>query len=73
MLCAAAGIGLLNRGDLRLVEAAACPPASLRPYVSTMVEQIAERAEVAKPTVFASVGSKRTVLKKLRDLALTGR
>jgi hypothetical protein len=38
-----------------------------------MVEQIAERAEVAKPTVFASVGSKRTVLKKLRDLALTGR
>jgi AcrR family transcriptional regulator len=41
-------------------------------YVSTTVEQIADRAGVSKPTVFASVGSKRTVLKELRDLALAG-
>ena len=41
-------------------------------YVSTTVEQIADRAGVSKPTVFANVGNKRTVLKELRDVALAG-
>lgn len=41
-------------------------------YVATTIEQIAERAGVAKPTVFASVGTKRAVLKQLRDLAVAG-
>lgn len=41
-------------------------------YVGTTLEQIAARAGVSKPTVFAAVGSKRTLLKELRDLALAG-
>jgi AcrR family transcriptional regulator len=41
-------------------------------YLATTVEQIAQRAGVSKPTVFAAVGSKRTLLKQLRDLALAG-
>ena len=41
-------------------------------YVATSVDQIAERAGVSKPTVFAAVGSKRDVLKVLRDHALAG-
>src|SRR6267378_378845 len=41
-------------------------------YVGTTIEQIAARAGVSKPTVFAAVGSKRTLLKELRDLALAG-
>jgi AcrR family transcriptional regulator len=43
-----------------------------RGYLATTVEQIAQRAGVSKPTVFASVGSKRTLLKQLRDLAMAG-
>ena len=38
-------------------------------YVGTTVDQIAERAGVSKPTVFASVGSRRSLLKDLCDLA----
>jgi AcrR family transcriptional regulator len=41
-------------------------------YVNTSADQIAERAGVSKPTVFSSVGNKRTLLKELRDLALAG-
>jgi AcrR family transcriptional regulator len=41
-------------------------------YVATSVEQIAERAGVSKPTVFAAVGNKRALLKELRDVALAG-
>lgn len=41
-------------------------------YVATTIEQIAERAGVSKPTVFASVGNKRAILKQLRDLAVVG-
>lgn len=41
-------------------------------YVATTVEQIAEAAGVSKPTVFASVGNKRAIIKQLRDLALAG-
>lgn len=41
-------------------------------YAATSIDQIAERAHVSKPTVFASVGSKRDVLKILRDRALAG-
>jgi AcrR family transcriptional regulator len=41
-------------------------------YVATTVDQIAERAGVSKPTVFASIGNKRAILKELRDLAIAG-
>lgn len=41
-------------------------------YVQTTIEQIAERAGVSRPTVFASVGNKATVLKELRDVTLAG-
>ena len=41
-------------------------------YVATTMEQIAERAGVSKPTVFASAGSKRAILKNLHDHALAG-
>ena len=41
-------------------------------YVGTTVDQIAERAGVSKPTVFASAGSKRSLLKDLFDLAVAG-
>jgi AcrR family transcriptional regulator len=58
------------RRTRRLVLDAAQELFAAQGYVSTTVEQIADRAGVSKPTVFASVGSKRTVLKELRDLAL---
>ena len=35
-------------------------------YVQTTIEQIAERAGVSRPTVFANAGSKRELLKRLR-------
>ena len=41
-------------------------------YVATTIEKIAERAGVSKPTVFASVGNKRALLKAARDLAMAG-
>lgn len=41
-------------------------------YVATTIEQIAARAGVSKPTVFASVGSKRVVFKELRNVAVAG-
>lgn len=41
-------------------------------YVTTTIEQIAERAGVSKPTVFASVGNKRAIIKQLSDLAMAG-
>ena len=41
-------------------------------YVATTMEQIAERAGVSKPTVFASAGSKRAILGHLHDRALAG-
>jgi AcrR family transcriptional regulator len=43
-----------------------------RGYTATTVEQIAARAGVAKPTVFAAAGSKQAILKQLRDIALAG-
>jgi AcrR family transcriptional regulator len=41
-------------------------------YAGTTIDQIAERAGVSRPTVFANAGSKRELLKQLRDLALAG-
>jgi AcrR family transcriptional regulator len=41
-------------------------------YVATTIEKIAERAGVSKPTVFASVGNKRALLKAARELAMAG-
>lgn len=42
-----------------------------RGYAATTVDQIAERAEVSRPTVFA-VGSKADLLRLVRDIALAG-
>jgi AcrR family transcriptional regulator len=41
-------------------------------YVATTVEQIARRAGVSKPTVFASGGSKKAIFKTLHDQAMAG-
>jgi len=41
-------------------------------YTRTTIDQIADRAGVSRPTVFASAGNKRELLKQLRDLALAG-
>ena len=41
-------------------------------YGATTVEQIADRAGVSKPTVFAAVGNKQAVMSALRTLALRG-
>jgi AcrR family transcriptional regulator len=41
-------------------------------YTATTVDEIARRAGVSKPTVFAAAGSKPAILKQLRDIALAG-
>jgi AcrR family transcriptional regulator len=42
-------------------------------YLATTIEQIAQRADVARPTVFTAVpGGKPQLLKEARDLALAG-
>jgi len=41
-------------------------------YGATTVDQIAAKAGVSKPTVFASVGNKQAVLAAVRDVALAG-
>ena len=41
-------------------------------YTATTVDEIAGRAGVSKPTVFAAAGSKQTIIKQLRDIALAG-
>ncbi len=43
-----------------------------RGYVATTIEDIARRAGVSRPTVFAAVGNKATLLSVLRDRALAG-
>ena len=41
-------------------------------YGATTIEQVARRAGVSKPTVFSAVGSKRELLKQVRDVAIAG-
>ena len=41
-------------------------------YTATTVDEIAGRAGVSKPTVFAAAGSKQAILKQLRDIAIAG-
>src|ERR1700749_1960563 len=41
-------------------------------YTATTIDEIAARAGVSKPTVFAAAGSKQAILKQLRDMALAG-
>jgi AcrR family transcriptional regulator len=41
-------------------------------YATSTIEEIAGRAGVSKPTVFAAAGSKQAILKQLRDISLAG-
>ena len=41
-------------------------------YTATTVDEIAGRAGVSKPTVFAAAGSKQAILTQLRDIAIAG-
>ena len=41
-------------------------------YTATTVDEIAGRAGVSKPNVFAAAGSKQAILKQLRDIAIAG-
>lgn len=41
-------------------------------YAVTTVEQIAAAAGVSKPTVFAAVGSKSAIMRRLREVAMAG-
>jgi AcrR family transcriptional regulator len=41
-------------------------------YAASTVDQIAAAAGVARPTVFAAIGTKREIIKQLRDMALAG-
>jgi AcrR family transcriptional regulator len=41
-------------------------------YTATTIDEIAGRAGVSKPTVFAAIGSKQAILKQLRDIAVAG-
>lgn len=41
-------------------------------YGATTIDQVAIRAGVSKPTVFSAVGSKRELLKQVRDVAIAG-
>jgi AcrR family transcriptional regulator len=41
-------------------------------YAATTIDQIADRAGVSKPTVFSAVGSKQTLLRSVRDVAIAG-
>jgi AcrR family transcriptional regulator len=41
-------------------------------YGATSIDQIAQRADVAAPTVYAAFGSKAAVLKRLIDISITG-
>jgi len=69
------------RSQLRADQAAASRTAVLEAaralfleqgYGATTMEQVATRAGVSKPTVFASVGNKAAVLKAVRDVAMAG-
>jgi AcrR family transcriptional regulator len=41
-------------------------------FVATTMDQIAQQAGVSKPTVFATAGNKRSLLKEIRDVAIAG-
>lgn len=41
-------------------------------YAATTIEQIAAAAGVSKPTVFAAVGSKSAIMRRLREAAMAG-
>ncbi len=61
------------RRTRRAILAAAVELFSEQGYLATTIEQIAQRADVARPTVFTAVpGGKPQLLKEARDLALAG-
>jgi AcrR family transcriptional regulator len=63
----------IRRGDARnAILAAAGELFAEKGYLATSIEDIARRAAVARPTVFASTGNKSTILKEVVDIALAG-
>jgi AcrR family transcriptional regulator len=56
----------------RAVLAAATELFIAQGYGATTIEQVAARAGVSKPTVFAAVGNKQTLLRTVRDVAIAG-
>src|SRR5690242_4987060 len=63
----------IRRGDApRLICAAAGRLFAARGYLGTSIDDIAAEAGVARPTVFAAVGPKATILKAVVDRAMAG-
>src|SRR3954468_13660065 len=65
--------GTIRRGDApALVCAAAYRLFSTKGYLATSIEDIAEEAGVARPTVFTAVGPKPVILRAVVEQALAG-
>jgi len=63
----------IRRGDApRAILTAAATLFRTKGYLATSIDDIAAEAGVARPTVFAAVGSKPTILKLVVDHATTG-
>src|ERR1700738_1731289 len=63
----------IRRGDApALVREAAYRLFSTKGYLATSIEDIAEEAGVARPTVFTAVGPKPVILRTVVDQALAG-
>ncbi|HEU4946503.1 MAG TPA: helix-turn-helix domain-containing protein [Kribbella sp.] len=63
----------IRRGDAKqAILAAAGRLFAERGYLATSIEDIAREAGVARPTVFASAGTKHAILKEAVDVALAG-
>ena len=63
----------IRRGEApRLICAAAHRLFSTKGYLATSIDEIAAEAGVARPTVFAAVGPKPTILKAVVDQAMAG-
>lgn len=63
----------IRRGDAPgLICAAARDLFTTKGYVATSIDDIAEAAGVARPTVFTAVGPKPVILKTVVDQAMTG-
>ncbi|GAC1412578.1 MAG: TetR/AcrR family transcriptional regulator [Actinomycetota bacterium] len=63
----------IRRGDApRAILDAATTLFAEHGYLSTSIDAIAEKARVARPTIFAAVGTKADILKRVIDEAIAG-